>query len=314
MSGDSSARLDGHFASLTVPRRGEVPYPLISVVAIASCATIAGADDLAAIADWARQKEGRLAEFLDRPGGIPSHDRFDAILRALSPDQFERRPVSWTTGLHGVAVGQVVPIEGKTMRQSFDEAAGRSAPRMVGARATASKVSLGRVAVAEESDEITAIPGLLELLELPGAAVTIDAMGCQAEVAEKILERKADHVPAVEGNRPALHEGVVDFSLGRMEGDFARVEVSRHETREKGRGRIERRTYYVCDVPDDSPDASRWGGSSGSARRSATRCEAASHAMTSATTSWAGGRVPGASGPRCEAAGASRTRRTGSRA
>ncbi len=257
---DFSARLDRHFASLTDPRRGKVTYPLINIVAIAVCATIAGADDFVAIADWARQKKDWLAEFLDLSSGIPSHDRFNAIFRALKPEQFERCLVAWITELHKVVVGQVVPIDGKTMRQSFDKANGKSALHMVSAWATANKISLGQVAVAEKSNEITAIPKLLGLLELSGAVVTIDAMGCQTEIAEKIVEKKADYVLAVKGNQPTLHEGIVDFFLDQMEDDFARVKVSRHETREKGHGRIEHRTYYVCDVPDDLPDAGRWAG------------------------------------------------------
>ena len=260
MSSDFSARLDRHFACLTDPRRGKVTYPLINIVAIALCATIAGADDFVAIADWARQKKDWLAEFLDLSSGIPSHDRFNAIFRALKPEQFDRCLVSWITELHEVAVGQVVPIDGKTMRQSFDKATGKSALHMVSAWATTNKISLGQVAVAEKSNEITAIPKLLDLLEIAGAVVTIDAMGCQTEIAEKILERKADYVLAVKGNQPTLHDGVIEFFLDQMEDDFARVKVSRHETKEKGHGRIEHRTYYVCDVPDDLPDASRWAG------------------------------------------------------
>jgi predicted transposase YbfD/YdcC len=116
------------------------------------------------------------------------------------------------------------------------------------------------VAVAEKSNEITAIPKLLDLLEIAGSVVTIDAMGCQTDIAGKILEKKADYVLAVKGNQPTLHEGVVEFFLDQMEDDFARVKVSRHETKEKGHGRIEHRTYYVCDVPEDLPDASRWSG------------------------------------------------------
>ena len=168
--------------------------------------------------------------------------------------------MAWITELHEVVVGQVVPIDGKTMRQSFDKATGKSALHMVGAWATANKISLGQVAVAEKSNEITAIPELLDLLEVAGAVVTIDAMGCQAAIAEKIVEKKADYVLAVKGNQPTLHEGIVAFFLDQMEDDFARVKVSRHETKEKGHGRAEHRTYYVCDVPDDLPDASRWSG------------------------------------------------------
>jgi predicted transposase YbfD/YdcC len=260
MAPDLSARIDKHFASLTDPRRGKVTYPLINIVAIALCATIAGADDFVAIADWARQKRDWLARFLDLSSGIPSHDRFNAIFRALKPGQFERRLVAWITDLHEVTAGQVVPIDGKTMRQSFDKATGKSALHMVSAWATANKISLGQVAVAEKSNEITAIPELLGLLEITGALVTIDAMGCQTEIAEKVLQREADYVLAVKGNQPTLHEGVVEYFLDHMGDDFARVKVSRHETREKGHGRVEHRTYYVCDVPEDLPDAGRWKG------------------------------------------------------
>ena len=236
MSNDFSARLDRHFASLTDPRRGKVTYPLINIVAIALCATIAGADDFVAIADWARQKKDWLGEFLDLSRGIPSHDRFNAIFRAIKPEQFERCLVAWITELHKVVVGQgqVVPIDGKTMRQSFDKATGKSALHMVSAWATTQKISLGQVAVAEKSNEITAIPKLLDLLEIQGAVVTIDAMGTQTEIAEKILERKADYVLAVKGNQPTLHEGVVEFFLDQIEDDFARVEGE--PSRDEGEG------------------------------------------------------------------------------
>jgi len=260
MSHDLPARIEKHFASLTDPRRGKVTYPLINIVAIALCATIAGADDFVAIADWARQKRDWLGQFLDLSSGIPSHDRFNAIFRALKPEQFERCLVSWITELHKVAVGQVVPIDGKTMRQSFDKATGKSALHMVSAWATTNRISLGQVAVAEKSNEITAIPRLLDLLEIPGALVTIDAMGCQTEIAEKVLQRGADYVLAVKGNQPTLHEGVVEYFLDHMDDDFARVTVGRYETKEKGHGRVEHRTYYVCDVPEGLPDASRWKG------------------------------------------------------
>ena len=260
MASDFPAHIAHHFASLTDPRRGKVTYPLINILTIALCATIAGADDFVAIAEWATQKKDWLSLFLDLSNGIPSHDRFNAIFRALRPDQFERCLVSWVTSLHEVTAGQVVPIDGKTLRQSFDKATGKAALHVVGAWATASKISLGQVAVAEKSNEITAIPVLLDLLEIPGALVTIDAMGCQTEIAEKVLERTADYVLAVKGNQPTLHAGVIEFFLGHMEDDFARVRVSRHETHDKGHGREEHRTYYVCDVPEDLPDARRWRG------------------------------------------------------
>jgi predicted transposase YbfD/YdcC len=260
MASNFTARIDRHFASLSDPRRGKVTYPLINILTIALCATIAGADDFVAIADWARQKRDWLGRFLDLSNGIPSHDRFNAIFRALKPEPFERCLVSWITALHEVAAGQLVAIDGKTLRQSFDKATGKSPLHMVSAWATASKISLGQVAVAEKSNEITAIPELLELLELQGALVTIDAMGCQAEIARKIVEKQADYVLAVKGNQPSLHDGIMEFFLGHMEDDFARVKVSRHETKEEGHGRKEHRTYYVCDVPEELPDRGRWKG------------------------------------------------------
>lgn len=260
MACDLSTRIDRHFASLSDPRRGKVTYPLINILTIALCATIAGADDFVAIADWARQKRDWLSQFLDLSSGIPSHDRFNAIFRALKPGPLERCLVSWITALHEVSSGQLVAIDGKSLRQSFDTAGAKSALHMVSAWATASKISLGQVAVAEKSNEITAIPELLALLELQGALVTIDAMGCQTEIAEKIVENGADYVLAVKGNQPSLHAGIMEFFLDQMEDDFARVQLSRHETKEKGHGREEHRTYYVCDVPEDLPDRSRWKG------------------------------------------------------
>ena len=260
MATDFSARIDKHFAGLSDPRRGKVTYPLINILTIALCATIAGADDFVAIADWARQKRDWLGQFLDLSGGIPSHDRFNAVFRALKPEPFERCLVSWITALHEVTAGQLVAIDGKTLRQSFDKAGAKSALHMVSAWATANKISLGQVAVAEKSNEITAIPRLLDLLEIAGSVVTIDAMGCQTEIAEKIVEKEADYVLAVKGNQPALHAGIMEFFLDHMEDDFARVKLSRHETKEKGHGREEHRTYYVCDVPQDMPDRGRWKG------------------------------------------------------
>src|SRR3954454_21150513 len=260
MAGDFCPRICQHFASLSDPRRGKVTYPLMNVVTIALCATIAGADDFVAMADWARQKRDWLGQFLDLSSGIPSHDRFNAVFRALKPGPFERCLVSWITALHEVTAGQLIAIDGKTLRQSFDKATARSALHMVGAWAVANKISLGQVAVAEKSNEITAIPKLLELLELAGAVVTIDAMGCQVEIARKIVEKQADYVLAVKANQPSLHSGIMEFFLDHMEDDFARVKASRHETKEKGHGRQEHRTYYVCDVPESLPDRGRWQG------------------------------------------------------
>ena len=260
MADELPTKIAKHFASLTDPRRRKVTYPLINIVTIALCAVIAGADDFVTIAAWGRQKRAWLARFLDLSNGIPSHDRFNAVFKAIKPGEFERCLLSWITSLHDVTAGQVVAIDGKTLRQSFDKAAGKSAIHMVSAWATANHISLGQVIVEEKSNEITAIPKLLELVEISGASVTIDAMGCQTEIAAKIVERKGDYVLAVKGNQPSLHSGVVESFLDHLDDDFARVKVSRHETTEHGHGRDEHRTYYVCDVPEDLPDRARWKG------------------------------------------------------
>jgi predicted transposase YbfD/YdcC len=260
MSDELSAQIKRHFAGLTDPRRRKVTYPLINVVTIALCAVIAGADDFVTIASWGRQKRAWLAKILDLSSGIPSHDRFNAIFKAIKPDEFERCLLSWITSLHEVTAGQLVAIDGKTLRQSFDKADAKSAIHMVSAWATANHISLGQVVVDQKSNEITAIPKLLELLDVSGCLVSIDAMGCQVEIASKIIEAKADYVLAVKANQPTLYEGIVEFFLEHMEDDFERVKMSRHETKEEGHGRSEHRTYYVCDVPDDLPDRARWKG------------------------------------------------------
>ncbi len=255
-----SAQIKKHFAGLTDPRRRKVIHPLINILTIALCAVIAGADDFVTIAAWGRQKRAWLARFLDLSGGIPSHDRFNAVFRAIDPAEFERCLLGWVTSLHEVTAGQLVAIDGKTLRQSFDKAEAKSAIHMVSAWATANHISLGQVVVDRKSNEITAIPKLLGLLDVSGCLVTIDAMGCQAEIAGKIIEGKADYVLAAKGNQPTLYEGIVGFFPDHMEDDFARVKVSRHETKEHGHGRDEHRTYYVCDVPEDLPDRGRWKG------------------------------------------------------
>lgn len=256
--GKVSARIQDYFAELTDPRRRKVTYPLINIVTITLCAVVCGADDFVSIAEYGRKKRQWLRQFLDLSAGIPSHDRFNAILGAIRPDEFEKCLLSWITALHEVTDGQIIAIDGKTLRRSFDAASSKSAIHMVSAWATANHIGLGQVVVDEKSNEITAIPKLLEILELSKCLVTIDAMGCQTEIAEKIVKFGADYVLAVKGNQPTLHAGVQGFFERHLEGLFAGVEVACHETQERGHGREDRRTYFVCPVPDDLPDRSRW--------------------------------------------------------
>ena len=255
-----SAKLHDHFAELTDPRRRKVTYPLINVVVIAVCAVICGADDFVAIAAFGEKKRKWFARFLDLCNGIPSHDRFNAILAAIKPAEFEKCFLSWITTLQEITDGQVIAIDGKTLRRSFDTASGKAAIHMVSAWATTNQISLGQVVVDAKSNEITAIPKLLQMLEIAGCLVTIDAMGCQTEIARKIVEGEADYALHVKGNQPTLHQGMEKFFDDHLEDDFARTKVHRYETEDKGHGREETRYYYICPVPDNLPDRSRWVG------------------------------------------------------
>ena len=258
MSHSQRVSIQECFSKLTDPRRRKVVYPLINVVTIAICAVLCGADDFVAIAAFGRKKEKWLSRFLDLSAGIPSHDRFNAILGAIKVDEFQQCLLELITAVHEISGGQVVAIDGKTLRRSFDRATSKSAIHMVSAWASANHISLGQVVVDAKSNEITAIPKLLQILELSGCLVTIDAMGCQVEIARAIVNAGADYVLAVKDNQPTLAEGVEAFFVEHSQDDFARVEVRRQTTQDKGHGRQEQREYFVCRVPERLPDRSRW--------------------------------------------------------
>lgn len=253
-----SVRIEDHFAELTDPRRREPTYPLLNIVTMALCGVLCGCDDFVSIAEWANMKKDWLAKFLDLSRGVPSHDRFNAVLGAIRPAEFEACLLSWISSLQEITAGQIVAIDGKTLRRSYDKASSKSAIHMVSAWATANSVSLGQVVIEEKSNEITAIPKLLQMLELSGCLVTIDAMGCQTEIAAQIVDQGADYVLAVKRNQPTLHDGIQTFFNDHFADDFARVKASRHESNERGHGREEHRFYVVCDIPEDLPDAGRW--------------------------------------------------------
>jgi predicted transposase YbfD/YdcC len=253
-----SARISDHFVELTDPRTRKVVYPLINIVTIAICAVICGADDFVSIAEFGRKKRKWLEQFLDLTSGIPSHDRFNAIFGAIKPAEFEACLLNWISALHEITDGQIVAIDGKTLRRSFDTASSKTAIHMVSAWATTNQISLGQVIVDAKSNEITAIPKLLKMLEIQGSLVTIDAMGCQTEIAQAILDAKADYVLAVKKNQRTLYDGIAWHFCYHKTFDYVEVKVSRHQTVEKGHGREETRSYFVCDVPDDLPGRERW--------------------------------------------------------
>lgn len=260
MSRASAVRIVEHFSEVTDPRRREVVYPLMNIIVIAICAVICGADDFVAIAKWGRLKRDWLAKFLDLSAGIPSHDRFNAVLAAIKPAEFEKCLLEWIMSLHQLTDGQIVAIDGKTLRRSYDKAGGKAAIHMVSAWAAANHISLGQIVTDAKSNEITAIPKLLEMIAISGALVTIDAMGCQVEIAREIIAQGADYCLAVKGNQPTLHEGLAAHFEEHLADDFARVNVRRHATKERGHGREEERTYFICPVPADLPDRFRWPG------------------------------------------------------
>jgi len=211
-----------------------------------------------AMAHFGRSKSKFLEKFLDLSEGIPSHDRFNAIFAAIKPAEFEKCLVSWITTLHEITDGQVVAIDGKTLRRSFDAASSKAAIHMVSAWATANHISLGQRVIDKKSNEITAIPKLLEILDISGCFVTIDAMGCQTKIASKIVDSGADYVLAVKGNQKTLHSSIRRHFEDHLQDDFARTSVRRHWTFEQGHGREETREYFISKVPDGLADKERW--------------------------------------------------------
>ena len=256
----TSTRIEDHFQTLTDPRRREGTYPLVNIVVMALCGVLSGADDFVSIAEWANNKRRWLAKFLDMSAGVPSHDRFNAILGAINPPEFEKCLLSWITALPDITDGQVVAIDGKTLRGSFDAASSKAPLHMVSAWATANHISLGQVVTDAKSNEITAIPKLLEMLEIKGCLITIDAMGCQRKIAQTIIDAEADYVLAVKENQRKLHQAIRDYYTEHLEDDCRSIPCRRHETHEKGHGRQDDRYYYMAKLPDDFPLKEKWPG------------------------------------------------------
>jgi predicted transposase YbfD/YdcC len=250
-----------HFADLKDPRAERTKvHPLINVLTIGLCAVICGAQHFTEMEDFGNSRKKWLSKFLDLNNGIPSHDTFNAVFARLKPTEFERCLVSWITALHEVTAGQILPIDGKTLRSSYDHAGGKAAIHMVSVWAAENRLSLGSVVVAEKSNEITAIPQLLELIDISGALVTIDAMGCQKEIAGKIIEQGGDYVLAVKENQPKLYAATTEFFDKHMADGFADAPHRWHATQEKGHGREERRGYFLAPVPEDFPVLEQWPG------------------------------------------------------
>jgi len=258
MAGRSLA-MASHFEELEDPRVERTrKHSLVDILCLSICAVIAGAEGWEDIEEFGLQKEAWLRRHLRLENGIPSHDTISRVFRLLKPQAFEAAFRAWVQVLVERLGLRQIAVDGKTLRRSHDRGGMKSALHVVCAWSVENHLVLGQEAVADKSNEITAIPELLKLLELKGAIVTIDAMGCQTEIADKIIAADADYVLAVKGNQPTLHEGIAQFFLDHLEDDFAREKVSCYQTEEHGHGREETRTYYVCPVPDELPDRRRW--------------------------------------------------------
>ena len=252
----SSVRMDvkevlRHFQQLEDPRSSvNLLHPLDSVVVIAIMAVLAGANGPTAIAKWANMKAEVLLKLLDLPHGIPQKDVFRRVLATLKPDAFQACFTMWLTALRAAAAEATgverptLAIDGKTLRRSHDRRRNLGALHSVSVWASEFGLTLAQVATAEKSNEITAIPTLLSLIDIQGAIITIDAMGTQTAIAEKIIDGGGDYLLALKGNQGTLHDAAIDYIHEQTKTDFRGIGARRWDTTEKKHGRIERRTYH----------------------------------------------------------------------
>ena len=245
--------------------RNNPTYPLIEIIVITICAVICGATDWTHIEefgkariDWLRDRLGLELEF-----GIPSHDTFSRVFACLDPDILAKAFSDWIQAVCKSLAGDIIPIDGKTVRRSFDRSDNKGAIHIVNAFSHKNGVCLGQVKVDDKSNEITAIPKLLELLIIKGAIVTIDAMGTQTEIAEQITTAEADYVLSLKGNQGNLHESVKDFFEQSLANGFQNVDHDKDLTIDKDHGRIEERICYVVSVKKYSDvliNTEKWAG------------------------------------------------------
>ncbi len=246
MGKDISKSIEAHFQNLQDPRKETLNkrHKFIDLLMISIC----GANDWVAIATFGRAKETWLCTFLELPNGIPSHDTFTDVFSKINPGKFRECFLSWVKSLADLLPGDVVAIDGKTLRHSYDTQDSRSSIHMVSAWAGRNSLVPGQIKTEKKSDEITAIPQLSETLELTGCLVTIDAMGCQKKIAEKIREKDADYLLALKENHPKLYKAVVNYFDTASDLGFENYEIDFAETENRNHGRIE---YRRCRVSSD---------------------------------------------------------------
>jgi predicted transposase YbfD/YdcC len=255
------ASIEKHFGSLKDPRIDRTKrHKLLDILVIAVCAVICGADGWTEVADFGRAKEPWFRTFLDLPNGIPSHDTFGRVFAHLDPSAFTSCFLAWIGALADLLPNQVIPVDGKTLRRSHDRRSGKAAIHMVSAWAAANQLVLGQVKVNDKSNEITAIPELLQALALEGCIVTIDAMGCQKEIAAIIVDKGADYLLALKENQGTLYDDVVLLFDDLAQSGYRDYPYDSVETTDKGHGRVDVRQCWTIagDVIRGLPSAAEW--------------------------------------------------------
>jgi predicted transposase YbfD/YdcC len=255
-----------HFASISDPRLDRNKcHNLCDILFIAVAAVLCGANHCVAIADFAKARQDWLRQFVPMEGGPPSHDTFSRVLSILDPKEFELCFVNWTNTIHSNTDGEVVPIDGKTVRRSFDKATGQGAIHMVSAWGSANGIVLGQEKVDDKSNEITAIPKLLDMLDIKGRIITVDSLGTQKTIAKKIIEKEGDYVMAVKDNHPNLAADIRAFfernrANNFMDGNADVILHDYHKTIDADHGRIEIRKCWCSSMLTDVADADQWKG------------------------------------------------------
>jgi predicted transposase YbfD/YdcC len=261
MEDSPGATIQAYFAEVTDPRVERTRlHGLLDILVIAICAVISGADSWVEMEAYGNAKEQWLRQFLALPHGVPSHDTFGRVFARLKPEELQRCFLRWIQAVSEVTQGEVVAIDGKTLRRSFDRAAGKGAIHMVSAWASANRMVLGQQAVDEKSNEITAMPALLRLLEIKGCIVTIDAMGCQKAIARTIVEQEADYVLALKANHGFLYDEVQRFFRWARQRQFAEVSHQYYHTVDGEHGRIEERHYWLVSELGWLAEKQEWAG------------------------------------------------------
>lgn len=236
------------FSRLPDPRRrGKVTHPLINVVIMSICAVVAGADNATEIARFARARREWFGRLLDLRTGIPSHDTFSRVLQALNPVAFQKCLLAWFAAVHEITAGEIIAIDGKVAREAMARSGNQGGMTLVSAWATKNQLCLGQAAGTAGSNELEAIPRLLELLELHGAIVTLDALACQKHIVEQIVNQNGSYVIAVKGNQEKLEEVVRCTIAEAYEQETVEKEHERHES---GHGREELRMCVVVEAPE----------------------------------------------------------------